>query len=157
MLTPRQISDHIEIDQLQQRYFRSMDTWDYDLLESVFAPEAVVRYEALQGADTMWREMIPRFREFNRHFSFMQHLGGQLLIELDGDCARSSHAMRAIHVQTTHEGEENRWAIYGVYRDRLARTTEGWRIAERFFKGMRTEGSLLPFDRVRSYKAPPWL
>jgi hypothetical protein len=157
MLTAQQIGDHIEIEQLQQRYFRSMDTWDYDLLERVFAPEAVVRYEALAGADAPWREMVPRFREFNRHFSFMQHLGGQLLIELEGDRARSSHAMRAIHVQTTLEGEENRWAIYGLYRDRLRRTPEGWRIAERLYRGMRTEGELLPFDRVKRYDAPPWL
>ncbi len=157
MLTQRQISDHIEIEQLQQRYFRSMDTWDYALLASVFSAGAALHYEALEGTQTTYPEMVPQFREFNRHFSFMQHMGGQLLIELDGDRARSSHAMRAIHVQTTHEGEENRWAIYGVYRDRLTRTTEGWRIAERFYKGMWSEGSLLPFDRVRSYEAPPWL
>ena len=156
MLTPQHISDHIEIDQLQQRYFRSMDTWDYDLLDTVFTPEAVVRYDALEGADTTYREMIPRFRDFNRHFSFMQHMGGQLLIELDGDRARSSHAMRAIHVQTLHEGEENRWVIYGQYRDRLVRTPEGWRIEQRNYQGMRTEGRLLPLDRVESYENPPW-
>ncbi len=156
MLTPQHISDYIEIDQLQQRYFRSMDTWDYDLLETVFAPDAVVRYDALQGADTTYPEMIPRFRDFNRHFSFMQHMGGQLLIELDGDRARSSHAMRAIHIQTPHEGEENRWVIYGQYRDRLVRTPDGWRIEERHYQGMRTEGRLLPLDRVKSYEEPPW-
>ena len=156
MLTPRHISDHIEIDQLQQRYFRSMDTWDYDLLATVFATGAVVRYDALQGADTTYPEMIPLFRNFNCHFSFMQHMGGQLLIELDGDRARSSHAMRAIHVQTPHEGEENRWVIYGQYRDRLVRTPDGWRIEERHYQGMRTEGRLLPLDRVKSYEEPPW-
>ena len=157
MLTPQEISDHIEINQLQQRYFRSMDTWNYDLLESVFTPDATVHYDALQGANTSYRDMIPQFRSFNRHFSFMQHKGGQLLIELDGDTAQSSHNMRALHVQTTLEGEPNRWAIYGVYQDRLVRTPDGWRIRERFYKSMYTEGEILPFDHVRSYDKPPWL
>ncbi len=157
MLTPQEISDHIEIDQMQQRYFRSMDTWNYDLLESVFTPDASVRYDALGGTDTSYRNMIPQFRSFNRHFSFMQHKGGQLLIELKGDTARSSHNMRALHVQTTLQGESNRWLIYGLYQDRLVRTPHGWRIRERLYKGMHSEGEILPFDRVRSYDVPPWL
>ena len=60
-------------------------------------------------------------------------------------------------MQTTHEGEENEWVIYGVYRDLHLRTRAGWRISERHFKGLRTAGRLLPFDQVRSYPAPPWL
>jgi hypothetical protein len=149
--------DRLEIDQLIQRYFRSMDTWDYDLLDRVFTPDAVLRYEALAGADASYREMIPRFREFNRHFSFMQHMGGQLLVELAGDAARSTCTLRAIHVQTPREGPANTWIVYGIYRDRLVRTPAGWRIAERHFKTTHTEGRLLPFDRVERFESPPWL
>ena len=157
VLTPQQISDHIEIDRVLQRYFRSMDTWDYDLLAKVFTPDAVLHYEALEGARTSYPEMIPQFREFNRHFSFMQHVGSQLLIDLDGDEARSTSGLRALHVQTARDGSENRWAIYGTYRDLHRRTPEGWRIAERHFRQTRTEGKLLPFDQVESYERPPWL
>ena len=157
MPTARQISDHIEIDRVLQRYFRSMDTWDYDLLEEVFTPDAVLHYEALEGSRTTYPEMIPSFREFNRHFSFMQHVGNQLLIDLDGDEARSTSGLRALHVQTARDGSENRWVIYGTYGDLHRRTPAGWRIAERHFRQTRTEGKLLPFDRVERYDTPPWL
>jgi hypothetical protein len=156
-MTPEEAADHAEIAQLHQRYFRAMDTWDYSLLDSVFSPDARLRYAALQGADTSFREMVPTFRSFNRHFSFMQHMAGQLLIELSGDAARTRQTLRAIHVQTTHSGAENEWVIYGVYDDRLARTAAGWRITERSFRQTRVVGALLPFDRVRSYDSPPWL
>jgi hypothetical protein len=157
MLTQEEISDRIEIAEVLQRYFRSMDTWDYDLLETVFTPDARLRYDALEGTETTYRKMIAGFREFNRYFSFMQHMSGQLLIELDGDTARSNHNLRAIHVQTTHQGEENEWIIYGVYWDLHVRTEPGWRISERHFRSLRTVGRLLPFDQVRSYPEPPWL
>lgn len=156
-MTPEQTADHLEIAQVVQRYFRSMDTYDFDLLDDVFVPGAVMRYEALDGIETTYPAMVEQFRQFNRHFSFMQHAGNQLLIELDGDSARASSTLRALHVQTTHEGDENEWVVYGLYRDRLVRTPAGWRIAERHFKSARTVGELLPFERVKSYDAPPWL
>jgi SnoaL-like domain len=156
-VTPAEAADHAEITRLQQRYFRAMDTWDYELLDGVFTPDARLRYDALQGVDTSYREMLPSFRSFNSHFSFMQHMGGQLLIEVSGDTAGSSHVLRAIHVQTTHDGAENEWVIYGIYHDRLVRTGLGWRIGERRFRQTRSVGELLPFDRVRRYDSPPWL
>ena len=36
MLSPQETNDHLEIGQVIERYFRSMDSWDYDLLETVF-------------------------------------------------------------------------------------------------------------------------
>ena len=157
MTTPAELADHREIEQLLQRYFLAMDSWDWELLDRVFTEDAVLRYEALAGAAASYREMLPAFREFNRHFSFMQHLAGQILIELDGDAATSTATLRAIHIQTTREGDENEWVIYGRYRDRHVRTAAGWRIAERHFRQTRTVGTLLPFHRVKSYDSPPWL
>ncbi len=44
-MTPREIADHIEIGQVIQRYGRALDTADYELLRTVFAPDATLRYE----------------------------------------------------------------------------------------------------------------
>ena len=156
-MTPQEVADHIAITQVLHRYFLAMDSWDYDLLESVFAPGATMRYDALQGADSIYPDMVPTFRSFNSHFSFMQHMPGQLLIELNGDTARSTNNLRAIHVQTSTTGEENEWVIYGIYRDLHVRTDAGWRIQERVFRQTRTVGSLRPFDQVERYETPPWL
>ena len=158
MLETREISDRLEIAERIQLYFRAMDTWNYALLEQVFTPDARMHYEMKSGAPaTTLRQMLPQFREFNRHFSFMQHIGAQLLIEIRGDEASASHNLRALHVQTALDGREQRWAVYGVYRDQLVRTSAGWRIRERQFRAQRIEGQLLPFDQVRAYESPPWL
>ncbi len=134
-----------------------MDTWDYALLDRVFTPDAGMQYEMQQGrgAKTTYREMLPSFREFNRHFSFMQQLGAQLLIETNGDEASASHNLRALHVQTALTGGEHRWLVYGIYRDQLVRTPEGWRIRNLHFRAQRIEGRLLPFDQVHAYESPP--
>ena len=156
-MTPQELGDHLEITQVIQRYFRAMDTWDFELLQSVFTPDAALHYDVFGGVQMSTQEMLPAFRAFTRQFSFLQHMGGQLLIDLSGDTARSSNNLRAIHVQTTHEGEENEWVVYGVYHDRHVRTAAGWRIAERRFQQPRSVGELLPLDRVRTYDTPPWL
>jgi hypothetical protein len=156
-VTLRELADRAEIEQVLQRYFLCMDTWDYALLDRVFTPDARLRYDAVQGADTTLAAMKRAFPAFNCQFSFMQHMAGQLLIDLDGDTALAGCTLRAVHVQTTLEGGENQWVIYGVYRDRLVRTPDGWRIAERHFRQTRSEGRLLPMAQVRRYAAPPWL
>lgn len=156
-MTPREAADRVEISEVWNRYFRAMDTWDFDSLDAVFTPDARLRYDALAGVDTDYPEMRERWREFNPHFSFMQHMGSELVVDLEGDVALATSNLRAIHVQTSHEGEETEWVIYGAYRDRFVRTPAGWRIAERHFRAHRTEGRILPFERVRRYTAPPWL
>jgi hypothetical protein len=157
LLESREISDRLEIAERIQLYFRAMDTWDYSLLDAVFVPDAVMHYEMKGGARTRYAEMLPLFREFNRRFSFMQHVGAQLLLEVRGDAAEATHNLRALHVQTALDGRENRWVVYGVYRDQLVRTRVGWRIRERHFKAQRIEGQLWPPDQVRAYERPPWL
>jgi hypothetical protein len=54
----------------------------------------------------------------------------------------------------THEGEQSTWVVNGTYRDRLVRTADGWKIAERTFRGYHTEGELLPRDRFKSFPVP---
>ena len=156
-MTPRDASDYAEIAQVMARYFRAMDTWDYDILAMVFTPDAKLRYEALEGADTDYDGMLKQFSGFNCYFSFMQHMSSQLVIELDGDQAVARSTLRAIHVQTLRQGGENEWVIYGTYRDELVRTEEGWRIAQRHFRTTRTTGRLVPFDACERYESPPWL
>ena len=155
MLTQQEISDHIEITQLLQRYFRALDSKDYELLDSVFLPDAVLHYELGQGVPAPYLEMVKAFREFNERFSFTQHLMGQPLIQLDGDTARSTVNLRALHVQVKLDGQNVRWVVYGFYRDLHVRTTEGWRIKDRYFKGMHLEGDLLQLDQVKRFPKSP--
>ena len=154
MLTAQEISDQIEISQVLNRYFRAIDTKDWDLLDEVFIPDARLHYTTPGEIETTYSKMKPIFATFTDSFAFMQHTPSQMVIEVDGDTARSGNNLRAIHVQETHAGEQNTWVVYGTYRDRLTRTPAGWRISERIFLGAHTEGELLPPDRVKSFPVP---
>ena len=154
MLTPQEISDQIEIEQVLNRYFRAIDTKDWELLDSVFTPGADVSYSAPAELKTTYEKIVPLFEMFTDSFFFTQHAASQIVIHVDGDTAESSNSLRAVHVQETHEGEPNTWVVYGTYRDQLVRTSDGWRIAERVFQGCHTEGELLPQDRVKSFPVP---
>ena len=60
-------------------------------------------------------------------------------------------------MQVTADGRENTWVVHGFYRDLHVRTAAGWRIPQRYFKGVHFEGRLLPFDQVERFPKPPWL
>jgi 3-phenylpropionate/cinnamic acid dioxygenase small subunit len=154
VLTPQQISDQIEVTQVLNRYFRAIDTKDWDLLDTVFTRDAKVRYTTPSEIETTYAKMKPILAMFTDTFFFTQHSAGQIAVEVDGDVARSSNNLHAIHVQETREGEQNTWIVYGDYSDKLVRTPDGWRIAERSFRGSHTEGELLPADRVKSFPVP---
>jgi hypothetical protein len=154
MLTPQEISDQIEIEQVLNRYFQSIDTKEWALLDTVFTPDATVHYTTPGEIKTTYAKMAPIFEMFTASFFFTQHMASQIVIHVDGDTAESSNNLRAVHVQETHAGEQNTWVVYGTYHDKLVRTPDGWRIAERTFRGCHIEGELLPLDRVKSFPVP---
>jgi len=150
--------DTVAITRVLQLYFDAIDEKNYALLEHVFAANAVLRYslDETTGPGLSARDMIARIRDFTGAFRFTQHLSGPPSIEIDGDAARARTNLRAIHVQQRRDGSRSAWLVYGVYRDGLARTSAGWRIRERVFRVLYTEGELLGRDEVESYPTPPW-
>jgi hypothetical protein len=154
VLTAQQISDQIEISQVLNRYFRAIDTKDWDLLDDVFIPDARLHYTTPGEIETTFAKMKPIFATFTDSFAFMQHSPSQMVIDIDGDTASAGCNLRAIHVQESDAGEQNTWVVYGCYQDQLVRTSAGWRISERVFLGAHTEGELLPPDRVKSFPVP---
>jgi len=165
MLTPQQISDHIEIAQLIQRYGMALDENRYELLDSVFTPDAFLHYEMVdqktQGPYPMWRKLFASFLE---PFYWTQHVFSDPIIELHGDRATSTCRLIATHVQilrdpaTSDQGpsdqKRNTWTVWGTYHDTLERTPSGWRIRERHFSSPHTEGEALPADRVTARRDP---
>ncbi len=154
-MTPAEAADHAEIAQLLQRYGQALDEKRYELLDTVFVPGAALRYEMEGGRPSTYPEMLKLFAEFNSAFWYTQHMFSNPVLELDGERARSVCRLFASHVQQPLAGGRNLWVVYGVYHDRLVRRPEGWRIEERVFRGLHTEGSLLPPDKVRRFDAAP--
>ena len=145
--------------QLLQRYCEALDQKDYDLLSEVFQPEARLSYSMdIEGSAPFVSpsDMVQAFRDFNQVFYVTQHLLGPPLIEVRGDAACSTTSLRAMHVQRSRDGQKNKWLVYGTYRDQHTRMASGWRIAERQFRALYTDGELLPVEQVETFQKPPW-
>ena len=59
-----------------------------------------------------------------------QHLLGNVVAHVDGDTARAVSYFQAQHVRAGTPGGDT-YIIAGSYTDTLARTPDGWKIAER--------------------------
>ena len=154
-MTPEQAADIADIAQVQQRYGLALDEKRYELLDDVFQPDARLHYDMAGEGPTTYREMAQQFRAFMVPFLYTQHVFSHPVVELDGDRARASCRLIATHVQVPLAGGRNTWTVYGFYRDVLVRTDAGWRIERRSFKGMHTEGTLLPPDQVEHFEKAP--
>ncbi|WP_280457155.1 nuclear transport factor 2 family protein [Nocardia carnea] len=115
------------------RYTYALDERDWGLLDEVFAPDAVARYGGSAAPAVRGRaDIVAMIRSFLDRCGPSQHLLGNHVIDIDGDIATSICKARVLHIGT---GEHSHitYECVGVYRDRLTRSAQGWRIAERTF------------------------
>ncbi len=157
MPSAREFGDHVEVQQLVERYGLALDEKNYDLLDSVFTPDALLHY-TMEDQETKasygdWKEI---FRQFLLPFYWTSHLFSTPLVDFEGEQARSTCRLIASHVQIRKDGERNLWTVYGFYRDRLVRTDAGWRICERLFRGVHSEGEALPADQIQAFPKAPF-
>jgi 3-phenylpropionate/cinnamic acid dioxygenase small subunit len=153
-LTQQEISDHIEITQLIYRYAKAIDTRDFELLSSVFTPDASIHYEVERGTKLPFREMVGWLREVLQIFRVTQHLMTNPSIELHGDTASSQTYLTASHVQRKLDGEDVMTVQGGVYSDLHVRTELGWRIKQRTLKDVYVQGEFLGPDQVQKFAQP---
>jgi 3-phenylpropionate/cinnamic acid dioxygenase small subunit len=120
--------DRHDVADLLARYARALDQRDWDALAACFVP--IARYVhpggVLEGVDAI----VDRCRSALEPLTASQHLLGTVLVEIDGDEGRASSCFQAQHVRTGTPGGDL-FTIGGSYADRVVRTPEGWRIAER--------------------------
>ncbi len=156
MTSPTEAADHVDITQCLQRYGQALDDRAWEVFDTVFTPDATLRYD-IEGSVTDVRrdELEARTRRLFERFFWTQHVFSVPVIELAGDAARATCRLIATHVQVNLEGRRSTWVLYGIYRDVLARTQAGWRIRERHLHGVYSEGMLLPRKRVQSFTSPP--
>lgn len=158
MLSVQELSDHIEIVQVLQRYGMAIDGKNFDLFHSIFAPEARLRYVMdEQEANGSVSEWIAIFQPFLEAFYYTQHIFSHPIVSLDGDTARTTCRLHATHVQIDANDRRSSWHVFGTYQDQLVRLAAGWRIRERTFKGLHTEGEARPAHQVRSFASAPWI
>jgi hypothetical protein len=131
-LSLQQISDRIEIDDLLIRYTVAIDTKDWELLDTVFTPDAVVDYTTSGGVKGDYPEVRAWLAKALAPFEMTQHLISNSVVRVDGDAATARTMV--FNPMGTDDGN---W-----YDDKLVRTPEGWRIAERFEEQAFFDGAL---------------
>lgn len=130
MLSQQEISDRLEITDLLLRYSHAVDTRDWDAYRQVFTPDAVIDYTAFGGPRGSVDEQVAFLTGAMGGFAHYQHMIGPPLLTIDGDRATG----RTIcHNPMEFQGPNGPDVfVCGLwYLDRLVRTPDGWRIAER--------------------------
>lgn len=156
MTSPSEAADHVDITQCLQRYGQALDDRAWDVFDTVFTPDAELRYE-IEGRVTNVRmdELKASSSQLFERFWWTQHIFSVPVIELAGDFARATCRLIATHVQVRLDGQRSTWALYGIYRDVLVRTGAGWRIRNRHLHGVYSEGELLSRKRVQGFTSAP--
>jgi ketosteroid isomerase-like protein len=132
MLSLREISDRLEIEQLFTDYSYAIDGRDWDALDRVFTPDAVIDYTEMGGPRGSLAETKAFLAEAMSRFAGFQHLVATSQIRVHGDTAQARSI--CFNPMLLDEGApEPRVFFCGLwYRDTLTRTAEGWRICERY-------------------------
>ena len=131
-LSVEEISDRIQIDDLLIRYTVAIDEKDWELLDTVYTPDAHVDYTESGGIKGEYPEVRAWLAKALAPFTMTQHLVSNSVVELDGDEARARTMV--FNPMGTDDGKGGLRIFYvgGWYRDKLVRTEAGWRIAERY-------------------------
>jgi 3-phenylpropionate/cinnamic acid dioxygenase small subunit len=132
MLSLQEISDRIEIQDLFARYSFAIDERDWAALDTVFTPDARIDYSETGGAKGSLAEIKAWLPVALERFPMFQHMVATTKLELDGDEARSRTILFNPMTHKAEDGTEQVFFIGLWYRDRLVRTADGWRIAERY-------------------------
>jgi len=139
---PAEVADRLEIGQLLVAYSEAVDRRDWDALDDVFTPDAVIDYTELGGIrgdlEAIKGFLRSSLGEESGKLGFM-HLLGQARVVIDGDVASARTPCLNPMVLRVPAAErcpgDDREHVYfcGLwYRDELVRTPGGWRIRDRY-------------------------
>jgi len=131
-LSLQEISDRIEIDDLLIRYTVAIDQKDWELLDTVYTPDAKVDYTESGGIKGEYPEVRAWLAKALAPFTMTQHLISNSVVNLDGDTATARTMVFNPMGTDDGKGGLNLFYVGAWYVDELVRTADGWRIAERY-------------------------
>ncbi len=135
----QRIVDERSIVDVAVRYCWVLDTRNWDDLRSVFLDDA--RATLGEARDLVGVEAIAaRCREALAPLDASQHIVATHQVTVDGDQATHRCYVHAQHHRRGARDGKN-YVVGGRYDDRLVRTADGWRIAERTLTVLWTDGN----------------
>lgn len=134
-----QLRDRAEIEDLLQRYTTAIDNQDWDLLDTVFTPAAVLDYQSSGGPRGPYPEVREWLRTTLAAFTMSQHMIGKTSFEhTDAGvrCRSIFHNPMGLPVDADGRYDPTGSGLHtffvgGWYNDFCVATPAGWRIAEK--------------------------
>lgn len=136
------IADRLEIEGVLARYAWAIDSREFDGLDEVFTPDAIVDYTSAGGIKGSYPEVKAWLASVLPHFPAYQHFVTNIDVRVDGDTATSRAAFYNPMAQHAEGGGRSLFFVGGEYHDTLVRTPDGWRIAARVEKTVWTDGDV---------------
>lgn len=159
MSDPR-VEDQLAITRQIQQIARAYDHKRHEeLLPHIFEENAKQHYYILgQFVDFSMPRAVEVVKGYHDRCYATQHVVSPPVIDFDGDMARSTSAVHAVHVQIRHDGIRNNWLLGGYYHDLWVRRSDDWRIRERVARATYETGVFLQdvrlFPTLPDYDAP---
>lgn len=133
------LTDRSEITDLMDRYLRSLDEGRFDEAWARAFHTEDVTAEMPIGTVHGRNALLARVRRGMALFDRTVHLGGNVVIEIDGDRATARGAQLSTHVLA--DGSEGVFVSAGHADSELVRTADGWRIAATSLRITWTQGT----------------
>ncbi len=127
MMSIEEISAHLEIRQVLNRYCHGVDRGDRQLIKSVYHPDAIDDHGPWCGLGTDFADAIVHILDGSHGVG--QHNITNVLIELNGDVAQVESYFIGFHPDKAPDGRIT--PITGRYLDRFERRNGAWKIAHR--------------------------
>jgi 3-phenylpropionate/cinnamic acid dioxygenase small subunit len=145
MLSLQELNDEREISLVYFTYCDIIDAKDFDRLTEVFTADAAQDYGSSMGEAGIMRGTAPLIAGAHKHMGQGSNCGathhnvGNFRIKLSGDTAKAK-----VHYYAVHRGARKLagilYSMWGEYQDDLIRTPAGWRVCNRLYLPMLTEG-----------------
>jgi len=127
----QELSDRLEIQDLQAAYSHAIDTRDFDALDRVFTKDAFIDYSAFGGSVGGLEETKAFLRKALAMFAGFQHMVATSQVTLSGNRATAKTICWNPMVLKGGAGEPRVFFCGLWYHDEYLRTLDGWRITKR--------------------------
>jgi len=124
------VNDHIAIQQTLNAYSVNASLGNLEAMVETFHPDGVWEIPEV-GARFEGREAIlAGAKGITNGIDYMVQINSPAVIQIDGDTATAQSVIRECGQYT---GRQTALEVLGLYTDKLVRTPDGWKFAQRTF------------------------
>jgi ketosteroid isomerase-like protein len=128
--------DKIEIQETISRYHEGASTFDLEQIIATFLPDAVWEVPSMKLRAEGHAGIRETMTALVGSLEYLVQINAPAIIDVDGDTATARSLIREC---TRFRDADVYMDVVGQFNDRLERTSDGWRFAQRVFTVLGTE------------------